>query len=648
MSSVTDLPQAPMSARSLWVHAVLLLFPASAFVTFAVRSGRIPFTSDQAVVGLMARHILAGMGHPVFYYGVTYDGSFEPHFVAGVFAFLGSSVASYRVAMALLLAAFLVSVFLVAARAFGKEGSFVAFLYLAISPFFLLYKGMTSDGAYDTIALVAIAVVAISLEFERRRESARDGGGLWLLFGFAAGLGVWISPVTVPVSAACFLALLIRRPGPFRSLFLTLCGAAVGAFPWWFWNVRHAWRSVRAPELGATSPGGFWANAADVLWTSIPALEGGVRATPDPHSATEAFLLARPLTLLCLGLLLAPSLFRTLRGHDRRRVLLWSALAAILLAVAASHRTVASEPRFLIAYYALVPLLLADEYQARSSGSMASRLFAAGFIGLLALHVAGIANARVNRGFREFDVAGSLDPLMRSLEARDIHDAYSDYWTAYRLTFESDEKIIVVPFPGHEVVRYEPDANRLKRAPNPAVLLLSSRDRCFGDVLRENRLDFTRFSAGAYGVYSDIAPAGLEPLRSGKGLPLPMEAYRVRWDGLPSVAPMPASSSRDVEVSATNIGPCPWPTRVHVGTHWWAREPGAPSVYDGARGLFVTPVISGATIRVGMPLVAPKRPGRYRLEFDMVQENVDWFSTRGGATASVEVEVVPRVEGKSR
>lgn len=41
--------------------------------------------SDEAIVGLMARHIRAGMGIPIFYYGQPYMGSLEALLAAGSF-----------------------------------------------------------------------------------------------------------------------------------------------------------------------------------------------------------------------------------------------------------------------------------------------------------------------------------------------------------------------------------------------------------------------------------------------------------------------------------------------------------------------------------------------------------------------------------
>ncbi|MCB0311244.1 MAG: hypothetical protein KDD42_08410, partial [Bdellovibrionales bacterium] len=47
--------------------------------------------SDEAIVGLMAKHILEGQQIPVFYYGQHYMGSFESLLVAALFSLFGVS-----------------------------------------------------------------------------------------------------------------------------------------------------------------------------------------------------------------------------------------------------------------------------------------------------------------------------------------------------------------------------------------------------------------------------------------------------------------------------------------------------------------------------------------------------------------------------
>ena len=55
-------------------------------------TGKIPFDSDEAVEGLMARHVLNGE-LPAFFWGQAFKGVPEVYASAGAFALFGSSVA---------------------------------------------------------------------------------------------------------------------------------------------------------------------------------------------------------------------------------------------------------------------------------------------------------------------------------------------------------------------------------------------------------------------------------------------------------------------------------------------------------------------------------------------------------------------------
>ncbi len=74
-----------------------LLFAA---LTIAVRlpfliTGKIPFDSDEAVEGLMARHVLNGE-LPAFFWGQAFKGVPEVYVSAGMFAAFGSSVMALK------------------------------------------------------------------------------------------------------------------------------------------------------------------------------------------------------------------------------------------------------------------------------------------------------------------------------------------------------------------------------------------------------------------------------------------------------------------------------------------------------------------------------------------------------------------------
>src|SRR5438128_2438006 len=61
----------------------------------ALAAGAVSFNSDEAIVALMARHILQGE-RPIFFYGQAYMGSLDAWLVAGSFSLFGQTILAIR------------------------------------------------------------------------------------------------------------------------------------------------------------------------------------------------------------------------------------------------------------------------------------------------------------------------------------------------------------------------------------------------------------------------------------------------------------------------------------------------------------------------------------------------------------------------
>ena len=73
----------------LWLLAIVALgLLPRLYLIFSTNS---VIDADEAIVGLMAKHILEGRPWPIFYYGQYYMGSFEALLTAVVFMLFGQS-----------------------------------------------------------------------------------------------------------------------------------------------------------------------------------------------------------------------------------------------------------------------------------------------------------------------------------------------------------------------------------------------------------------------------------------------------------------------------------------------------------------------------------------------------------------------------
>ena len=75
---------------------------AAGLKVWLVAGGRVPFNADEAVVALMARHILQGQ-RPFFFYGQAYMGSLDAYLIAAGFNWFGEQVWVIRGVQAILI-----------------------------------------------------------------------------------------------------------------------------------------------------------------------------------------------------------------------------------------------------------------------------------------------------------------------------------------------------------------------------------------------------------------------------------------------------------------------------------------------------------------------------------------------------------------
>ena len=99
-----------------------------------------------------------------------------------------------------------------------------------------------------------------------------------------------------------------------------------------------------------------------------------------------------------------------------------------------------------------------------------------------------------------------------------------------------------------------------------------------------------------------------------------------------------------IPLTITNRGRLDWSSHAEspffLSYHWMVDDAERHVVFDGVRTPFDTTVSSGATVAMEANVRAPRRPGRYRLVWDMVQERRTWFSDEPGSTPSISLATV--------
>jgi len=217
-----------------------------------VLSDVLPFNSDEAVVALMARHILEGE-RPIFFYGQAYMGSLDAWFIAVGFWIFGQQVWVIRFVQSILYIGILITTYILGEIALGsKRAGVIAVGFLAIPNVIVSLYTTVSLGGYGEGLLIGNLILILGL---RISESLKQQNSVsiwsWIAWGFLSGFGLWVLGLTLIYSFPMVLFLLYRLAQSSRSErgwlsiifwkrigFISL-GAIIGSIPWWIYAIRN-------------------------------------------------------------------------------------------------------------------------------------------------------------------------------------------------------------------------------------------------------------------------------------------------------------------------------------------------------------------------------------------------------------------------
>lgn len=189
--------------------AVLLILLALGLSLAYLFDGLNHFDGDEAIVGLMARHILQGK-IPVYFYGQGYMGSLEALVAAGWFVLLGPSITALKLAPLTFYIFFLILQYRLV-RSYG--GLSAALLTLAITVVFSHTIILWSTKARGGFTAVLFWGTLAYLPAFRLIDGFRAGKIRWrdcLMLGAAAGLGFWTCGMVVYYYCPIALYFLVR------------------------------------------------------------------------------------------------------------------------------------------------------------------------------------------------------------------------------------------------------------------------------------------------------------------------------------------------------------------------------------------------------------------------------------------------------
>lgn len=261
--------------------AALLVALAAIYRLALLARGWPALDSDEAVIGLMARHILQG-DRPMFFWGQNYMGPFEAYFAALLFALFGSSAFMLGVSALILTLGFLGAVYWLGRAAYGPTVGLLALAWLVISPPIFTLRQLAPIGGYQEMLLLGGLIllgVWSRLRLPNMRPTNRAGWlrcmALYAAIGYLAGLGFWSDLLIAPILLVAGGALLLGR---WREV-VSLAGVAlalafvVGAWPYISFNLATG--NATYKQLSHQSnPSGLPHQSVGALTVGLPVAAG--------------------------------------------------------------------------------------------------------------------------------------------------------------------------------------------------------------------------------------------------------------------------------------------------------------------------------------------------------------------------------------
>lgn len=381
---------------------------------------------DEGVFGLVGRHILDGQ-FPAFGWGLNYGGIQELLLTAPIFWLFGSSWIALRIVPMIIWGVTSIVIWRVGRRTIGEPAARAAGALFFVWPPYLFYELEHQHGYYASDVFYCTLLMLLALRVVEEASTPRAA-----VFGLVVGLAWWETSHVAPVLLVVVAWTIWRRPDALRKLWIALPLAIVGALPWIVWNLKHDWGSFDVVGYDAHST---YAHRLRVFVSPLLPMIVGVRMYWTqklvlPHLLTD-------LVLLILAAVFAFGLFRAIRAPRSDRFLIYTVAILFPFVYAISAYTIESgDPRYLVVYTPVLVLLLAQLATTWLRGSVLIALGA--LMSFVVMH-----NAIANYG-TQIDPPRNFRPLIATLDGLGVHYVYSSHWVAYKLAFETNERIIAV------------------------------------------------------------------------------------------------------------------------------------------------------------------------------------------------------------
>ncbi|MGB9473938.1 MAG: hypothetical protein WCE87_02590 [Candidatus Udaeobacter sp.] len=192
--------------------------------------------SDEAIIGLMGKHILEGRYFPFYMYGQPYNAgaAWEAYLAAIAFAFFGISVISLKGCIVVLSLLCLFLFYRMCLVLYDQQAALLATVAFALAPSLLKWHFQVRGYSWYFLSIPILTMLFASIESDRPPQKRT-----LFFFGLVSGVSIWCLELVIPLVGTFWLLLILRRRFSLHNAAFALVGLVTGYAPVIAFNFAH-------------------------------------------------------------------------------------------------------------------------------------------------------------------------------------------------------------------------------------------------------------------------------------------------------------------------------------------------------------------------------------------------------------------------